>query len=188
MYLLFYLVPQSTSLVSSVILGDYVEVERQLKILTKKYTTESSEDQEPKKPNVIMGLSEETDEVSMDTTTIESPSNDNDQPDPALNMNIDADAIWDRDESGDVGLNRGSLYECTAQNCNILHTCAGSDGVEVEDDKSGFVGYVGEFKYTCRFLICFIHVHVRRFTFGEVDISYMYMSCECFQDSVVSTS
>ena len=90
-----------------------------------------------------MGPLEETEELTMDT--VESPSNDTDQTDSALiDMNIDADAVWDRDESGDVGLNSDSLFECTAQNCNILHTCAGSDGVEVEDDKSGFVGYVGE--------------------------------------------
>ena len=76
----------------------------------------------------------------MDTT--ESSEFDGDS--AVSNMNVEADEVTDRGESLEAGLNLASLYERTVHNCNILHACAGSDGVEVEDDKSGFVGYVGK--------------------------------------------
>ena len=106
------------------------------------------QESQPKKPSVITGTSVQPEEVSMDTSGPSSVEGaDQQSSDPVSSMIIDTDTVWDRNESADLGLSLDSLYECTSHNCNVLHACAGSDGVEVEDDKSGFVGYVGEWDH-----------------------------------------
>ena len=146
-----------SSLMSTVLLGDYEKVERMLSAITS--STHSSEvvgqEVSAKRVNVITPSEEvkpETD-VTMDTEPSEIQDG---KPDLTSQMSVDVDVVPDGNQSDSSGLSLESLYDCTTHNCNILHVCAGSDLDDEEEDKSCFRAFLCKYIYIYIYIIIYI--------------------------------